>query len=206
MFVISPLYKARLIHLNCNNFSLYVGEHATGATKKLERLPLKQLIYSKDLSEGGRVRKSTNIKLGWKYFQDTNTLAYFAEGSLTKGEIYIRLVLARTVLSCKWTTRESLLKGKDQYSWPPCTNQFRLASFLAVTMFFSFTKQPTLMRTSNVLSLFPSARGPWNNFPSKMILREQSQIRFQDGYLRTILRISYDHFYIRGVLSLLRCS
>jgi len=60
----SPLYKARVIHLNCNNFSLHVGEEATGATKKLERLSLKQLIYSKDLSEGGRVRKSTNIKLG----------------------------------------------------------------------------------------------------------------------------------------------
>ncbi len=26
-------------------------------------------------------------------------------------------------------SREVLLKGKDQYSWPPCTNKFRSAPF-----------------------------------------------------------------------------
>jgi hypothetical protein len=36
-------------------------------------------------------------------------------------------------------SRESLLKGKDQYSLPPCTNQFRSAAFHTETIFFFFT-------------------------------------------------------------------
>ncbi len=33
-------------------------------------------------------------------------------------------------------TKESLLKGKDQYSRPPYTNQFRSAAFHAETIVF----------------------------------------------------------------------
>jgi len=57
-------------------------------------------------------------------------------------------------------TRETLLKGKSQYSWPPCTNWFRSAPF---------TTQATLMRRSTVLSLslqllFPAkTTGSWRS-------------------------------------------
>ncbi len=44
--------------------------------------------------------------------------------------------------------RETLLKGKAQYSWPPCTNLFRL-----VFIIYFLTKQATLKRRSTVLSL-----------------------------------------------------
>ncbi len=37
-------------------------------------------------------------------------------------------------------TRESLLNGKDQYSWPPCTIYFRSAAFQSKTIFFFSTK------------------------------------------------------------------
>jgi len=48
---------------------------------------------------------------------------------------------------------EPLLKGKAQYSWPPCINQFRLVSFNIANIIYAFTKQGTLVRRSTVLSL-----------------------------------------------------
>ncbi len=44
--------------------------------------------------------------------------------------------------------RETLLKGKAQYSWLPCTNLFRL-----VFIIYFLTKQATLKRRSTVQSL-----------------------------------------------------
>jgi len=43
--------------------------------------------------------------------------------------------------------RECLLKGKDQYGWPPCTNKFSV--FLTETILFFLIKQP---RRSTILS------------------------------------------------------
>ncbi len=57
-------------------------------------------------------------------------------------------------------SRESSLKGKDQYNAPPCTNQFRSAAFSAAKIFFLFTKQAMLKRRSVVLS--PLVRVPWS--------------------------------------------
>ncbi len=51
------------------------------------------------------------------------------------------------------STREVLLKGKAQYSWPPCINQFRSAPFILKILLTSSTKQATLMGRSTVLSL-----------------------------------------------------
>jgi hypothetical protein len=42
--------------------------------------------------------------------------------------------------------REVLLRGKTQYSWPPCTNYFRSALFTLKILFSFFTQQATLMR------------------------------------------------------------
>ncbi len=51
------------------------------------------------------------------------------------------------------TAKESLLKGKDQYDLPPCTNQLRSAALHSENIFIYFTKQPILMRRSTTLSL-----------------------------------------------------
>ncbi len=54
----------------------------------------------------------------------------------------------------KGTSRESLLKGKFRYSWPPCTTQFISAAFDFENIMYLFTKQADLMRRLIVLS-FP---------------------------------------------------
>ncbi len=48
--------------------------------------------------------------------------------------------------------REALLKWKAQYSWPPCTNQFRSTAFDHSNIIYFFTKQASSMRRSTVLS------------------------------------------------------
>ncbi len=50
-------------------------------------------------------------------------------------------------------SREPLLKRKDQYIRPPCTNKFRSAAFENGNNIYYFTKQATLMRRSTVPSL-----------------------------------------------------
>jgi hypothetical protein len=50
-------------------------------------------------------------------------------------------------------TRETLLKGKVQYSWPPYTTYFRSAAFDVANITYFFTKQASLMRRSTLLSL-----------------------------------------------------
>jgi len=57
------------------------------------------------------------------------------------------------MLSCKCICREVILKGKTQYSWPPCTNEFKSSHFYIENIFSFFTKQATLLRRSTVLSL-----------------------------------------------------
>jgi hypothetical protein len=56
-------------------------------------------------------------------------------------------------VGAKSRNREVLLKGKTQYSWPPCTSLFRWAPFKLKIMFMFLTKQATLMRRSTVQSL-----------------------------------------------------
>ncbi len=51
------------------------------------------------------------------------------------------------------TITEPLQKGKDQYSWPPCTNLFRSAPFYIENFIYPPYKQATLTRRSTVLSL-----------------------------------------------------
>jgi hypothetical protein len=49
---------------------------------------------------------------------------------------------------------EVSLRWKALYSWPPCTNLFKLACFYIENIMFLLYKQATLMR-STVLSLPP---------------------------------------------------
>ncbi len=46
-------------------------------------------------------------------------------------------------------TKEPLLKGKAQYSWPPCTNLFRFVSFEFACIIYSFAKQVTFVEEVN---------------------------------------------------------
>jgi hypothetical protein len=104
-------------------------------------------------------------------FSYTIVLALATLGSATHNESFL-LTKASTVMtvgcyyhwcfanvqkplhSCKSLTRESLLKGTNQYSWPPCSSSFSLATFDTETLFFFISKQTILMRRSTVLS-FP---------------------------------------------------
>jgi hypothetical protein len=58
-------------------------------------------------------------------------------------------------------SREYLLKGKDQYNWPPCTNQFRLPTLSKEIYFFIFYKTRYLNKEVNCTEPSPSVRVPW---------------------------------------------
>ncbi len=57
--------------------------------------------------------------------------------------------------------REALLKGKDQYGWPPCTYWFRSAAFQTEILFLLFYKTTYLNEEHTDPS--PSVRLPWLN-------------------------------------------
>ncbi len=70
-------------------------------------------------------------------------------------------------------TREPLLKGKAQYSWPPCTNLFRLVSFDIANIILLFHKTSYLNEEVNCIEPSPLVGIPWlslllfeNNFVS----------------------------------------
>ncbi len=58
------------------------------------------------------------------------------------------------------STREPLPKGKAQYYWPPCSNQFRTIAFSLEMLFIFFTK--TSYPNEEVNSTEPS---PTLSFP-----------------------------------------
>jgi len=67
---------------------------------------------------------------------------------------------------CYWESwnRESLLKGKSRYSWPPCTNKFWSDAFDIVKSTYFFTNQAPFVRASTVVSLSLHLAFPaWNN-------------------------------------------
>jgi len=73
----------------------------------------------------------------------------------------------RVILTLDWTIvltfiRDSLLKGKAQYGWSPCTNEFRSAHFGIENIIYLCCKTNyTLMRKSSVLNLLsPSVSVP----------------------------------------------
>ncbi len=58
-------------------------------------------------------------------------------------------------------SRESLLKGKDQYSWPPCTNKLRSAVFDNANIIYNFTKEAKLNEEVNRTEPSLSVSIPW---------------------------------------------
>ncbi len=110
------------------------------------------------------------ISIGWKALLMTNTTAYWGYSLVAKKikcceycpACWEDIALTKLFWSSNYSLerhclvdqdREVLLKGKAQYSWPPCTNQFRSQPFHIENISYFFTKQTTLMRRSIVLSL-----------------------------------------------------
>jgi hypothetical protein len=60
------------------------------------------------------------------------------------------------------TAREPLLKGKAQYSWPPCIYKFISAAFDTENFIYYFTKQVTLTRRATF-----TYRSPPPMFPER---------------------------------------
>jgi len=59
-------------------------------------------------------------------------------------------------------SRESLLNGKTQSSWPPCTNKLRGAPFNPLTIYFSFFLQNNLsLWEGHRTEPSPSVSVPW---------------------------------------------
>jgi hypothetical protein len=54
--------------------------------------------------------------------------------------------------SCSHLIMEALLKGKAQYSSPPCTTLLKSSALNIANIIYSFTKQVTLTRRSTVFS------------------------------------------------------
>jgi hypothetical protein len=61
----------------------------------------------------------------------------------------------------KHCTSETLLKGKAQYSWPPCTNLFISAPFYIENSIYIFNKTSYLNEEVNCTEPSPSVSNPW---------------------------------------------
>ncbi len=81
----------------------------------------------------------------------SHTLRYFQKDR----EIFIALVLC--------PAREVLLKGKAQYSWPPCINQFRSAPFYIENIINLFYKTSYLNKEVNCTEPSPLISIPWSS-------------------------------------------
>ncbi len=59
-------------------------------------------------------------------------------------------------------SREVLLKGTAQYSWPPCTNQFRTALFNNENIIYQCYKRSYVNEEVKCTDPSPSASVPWS--------------------------------------------
>jgi hypothetical protein len=65
--------------------------------------------------------------------------------------------------------REPLLKGKDQYHWPPCSNQFGSAHFYIEIIIYLIYETSYPKEEVNCTEPFPSVSIPWLLHNRKMI-------------------------------------
>jgi hypothetical protein len=92
-------------------------------------------------------------ELGWIHFRFQGIITlpcdaltcYHKIRNLLNFSLCKNLCLSNVLLS-----REPLLKGKIQYSWPPRANKFRPVTFDNANTIYFFTTQGTLMRRSTV--------------------------------------------------------
>jgi hypothetical protein len=97
-------------------------------------------------------------------------------------------------------TRESLMKGKDQYSWPPRNNYFRSAPFYTEIMqyLYFFTKTYYLNEEVNRTEMFPSIRLPWIYLPRRQAICGCSLTAISDGSDKHLIPLSAQHYSIAG--------
>jgi hypothetical protein len=114
-------------------------------------------LTGQSISQKGRSAKVKDRIISETKFIETISIDRYTPG---KFHIWLLHVLLRIISIIIWfcsydmpSAREPLLKGKAQYSWPPCNNRFMSAPFIFQILFTFFTKQPTLMRRSTVLRL-----------------------------------------------------
>ncbi len=73
----------------------------------------------------------------------------------------LKTIQGRNKISCNGLCKEVLLKGKAQYGWPPCTNQFRWAPFYIENVMYLFHKSNYLNEVVNCTKPSPLVRLPW---------------------------------------------
>ncbi len=78
-----------------------------------------------------------------------------------RGQTEKKTITLQPGLKTEGLSRESLIKGKIQYTWPPWTNQFKLVIFRTATMLFFFCKMSYLNEEVNCTKPSPSVSVPW---------------------------------------------
>ncbi len=103
-------------------------------------------------------------------------------------------------LECLYTiNRESLLKGKDRYDWPPCTTSFRLAAFkFKKYIFFFFYKTSHLNKEVNCTKPSPSVRVPCTKKWLSETFLSVSRIGGRTWYFLLFLTLPLTHDLLAG--------
>ncbi len=107
--------------------------------------------------------------------------------------LWIILVIKQPSLDKRWvnfffkkywsSTRESLLKGKHQYGWPPCTYNLDQQLF-RLKLFLSFSQNEEVNRTE---SSFPSIRFPCiNYYKHANLLLKSVDYKIKESFLTMI--------------------
>ncbi len=74
---------------------------------------------------------------------------------------------------------EALLKGKAQYSWPPCTNYLKPPAFDIAKIISSFTKQATLITRPMIQPPFPLLKSSSTPSTKKLQVSEVTLVKKQ---------------------------
>ncbi len=129
--------------------------------------------------QGTFLASPTNTRLGWKGLPGSNTLAYYENPQITAVKSFIVQALAFFQEQMNTGLREVLLKGRlSTVNLLVPTSLDRLLFILKI-LFTFFTKQPTSIRRSIVLSLPPQLVFPWRNHSGDTQLYRQEKGRLQ---------------------------
>ncbi len=96
------------------------------------------------------------------------------------------------------SSREVLLKGKAQYGWPPCTNQFRSAPFYIENIINLFYKTSYLNEEVNCTEPSPLAIIPWLQYKKRVLV--------QNIYNLLLKIILYNHRHLSNIDWFIMCT
>ncbi len=89
-----------------------------------------------------------------------------------------------------YLSKESLLKGKTQYGWSPCTNWFRLPAFYVINIFYLCYKTSYLYEEVNCTEPPPSVSIPWPIYLPHYVHGQQFNWSRVQGY-KTFLGVVF---------------